>query len=187
MKYTLTLFILVSLAQLYAPAQMIFQRESVLKNGKEFKFKTQPIDPTDPFRGAYIWLNFQENSFKTDTTHIWRRGQTVFVHLEDSAGFAKIAGWSTIRPESGDYLKATVDYFSHYNNRDSMTIHINYPFDRFYMDEEKSKPAENVYFDSLSDSTKTTYAKVQILKGRAVLKDVMINDKSIRELVSGAK
>ena len=51
MKILLSVFILVALVQLFVPAKMILDREDILDMGKEYKFKTEPIDPNDPFRG----------------------------------------------------------------------------------------------------------------------------------------
>ncbi|WP_055434616.1 hypothetical protein [Lacinutrix algicola] len=41
LKYIFTLFILVVIAQLFVPMQMIFGQEAVLNNGKAYKFRTQ--------------------------------------------------------------------------------------------------------------------------------------------------
>jgi len=45
------IFALVALAQLYVPAKMVWNQESILEEGTEYKFKTAPVDPNDPFRG----------------------------------------------------------------------------------------------------------------------------------------
>ena len=56
-------FIFMVFAQWYVPSKMILDREDILKNGEEFKFLTQPIDPSDPFRGKYITLNSEMSIF----------------------------------------------------------------------------------------------------------------------------
>ena len=48
------------------------------------------------------------------------------------------------------------------------------------MDEFKAPKAEKMYRQSNRDSTQKVYAMVSVLKGKAVIKDVMINEKSIR-------
>ncbi len=60
-KLLLVAFILVALAQLYVPTKMILNRENVLANGTDFKFRTAPIDPNDPFRGKYVNLQYENN------------------------------------------------------------------------------------------------------------------------------
>lgn len=49
-KILLSVFILVAVMQLYVPGKMIFDNEDILETGIEYKFKTAPIDPSDPFR-----------------------------------------------------------------------------------------------------------------------------------------
>lgn len=60
---------------------------------------------------------------------------------------------------------------------------IYYPFDRYYMEESKAYDAELVYTKSLQDTTQVTYALVSIKDGDAVLKDVLIDEISIKEIV----
>ena len=49
-KITVFLLAATCLVQWFVPLNMIMQQETVLKEGTPFKFKTQPIDPNDPFR-----------------------------------------------------------------------------------------------------------------------------------------
>jgi uncharacterized membrane-anchored protein len=94
-------FLLMVAAQLFVPAKMISNREDVLKNGKEFKFKTAPIDPTDPFRGSYISLFFDETQFLLKDKNKWETGEKIYVYLKtDSLGYAKIDNVSKDKPVS---------------------------------------------------------------------------------------
>lgn len=175
-------FILMVLVQLYIPSRMIFHNEMVLVSGMEYKFKAAPVDPNDPFRGKYITLSFAENSFQTADTSAWEQGETIYVDLTtDSAGFAKVLDISRTEPmDREDYIKASVSY----SVSDTMTmVFIQYPFDRFYMEESKAPEAEITYNESLRDTNQVTYALVLVKKGEAVIKDVMIDDVSIVEIV----
>lgn len=179
-KFLLAAFLLVALAQLYVPAKMILGREEILREGKEFKFKTAPIDPNDPFRGKYITLNYDQNRFHIrDTAEVWNNGEEVFVVLEEnSEGFATITDVQKEKP--GDdtyYVKASL--WSVAEN----SLIIRYPFERFYMEEYKAPDAELVYRESLIDSTQVTYAVVKIKNGEAVIKDVLIDEQSIIDIV----
>lgn len=180
-KIILLAFILVALVQIYFPARFIIDRSIILSSGKEFKFKTAPIDPSDPFRGKYINLNFNENTFEIQNKENWTRGETVFVLLvNDNNGFAKIKSVSKVKPlDSQDFLKAKVGYVIY----DGLKLSIEYPFDRFYMEESKASDAELTYRRAVPDSNQVTYALVNIKNGESVLKDVMINGISIREIV----
>ncbi len=177
-------FLLVAAAQIYIPAEMINSREAVIANGKMFKFNTQPVDPADVLRGRYISLYFRENSVKLlgrDSSYVY--GQDAFVILEqDVDGYAKIRQLTKEKPtETDDYLKVKIDNV--HNEEDTTSISVEYPFDRYYMEECKAPKAEKLYNDSRLHSAKPTYAIVMIKDGEGVLTDVMIDDRPIRKLV----
>lgn len=180
-KYIL-IFALVALIQLYVPAKMIWHQENIWQNGKEYKFKTAPIDPNDPFRGKYITLTFEENIYNIEDEMEWTRGEEVYVLLTTNAsGFAKIDSVTKQTPDnSSDFVKAKVWFLSG-NGENKLTI--DYPFNRFYMEESKAYDAEVTYRESQIDSTKTAYALVSIKNGDAVLKDVLIDGVPIKEIV----
>ena len=180
-KIILIAFVLVALVQIYVPAKIILDRAIVLSSGKEFKFKTAPIDPSDPFRGKYINLNFNENTVEIQNKETWTNGETVFVLLTtDNNGFAKIKSVSKTKPlDNQDFLKAKVDFIIY----DGSKLSIEYPFDRFYMEESKAYDAELTYNRVLPDTSQVAYALVNIKNGESVLKDVMINGISIVEIV----
>ncbi len=186
-NWLIILFAVMVLAQLAVPFKMIFDREKVLSEGNTFKFKTAPIDPSDPFRGKYITLNFAENNFEVIDGETWQNGQAVYVLLaKDAYGFAKIVDVVKELPdESNNCVKANLNYVA--TKKDStktiQELNVEYPFERFYMEESKAPLAESMYWEVSRDTTKITYASVSIQNGRAVLKDVFIGDVSIRELV----
>ena len=174
-------FVFVALAQIYVPAKIVLNRVQILGTGKEFKFKTAPIDPADPFRGKYIMLDFKETTIDIQKEEKWTRGETVNVFLTtDENGFAKIKSVSKLEPaDKQDFLKAKVRFISY----DGSKLTIDYPFDRFYMEESKAYDAELTYNRSRRDTNSVAYALVNIKNGESVLKDVMIDGISIREIV----
>jgi uncharacterized membrane-anchored protein len=180
-KIILPLFILMCLAQWYVPGKMIFDQEALLKEGKVYKFRTAPIDPADPFRGKYITLSFDINRYEVSDYTKWEQQQDVYVALADSAGFARIRGVSSTELHEGDYVKARITTVTSY---EPYTLWIEYPFDRFYLEESKAAEAEALYWKSQSDSTQVTYALVSVKNGKAALIDVMINDRSIADIVA---
>jgi uncharacterized membrane-anchored protein len=181
-KILFTAFILVALLQLYVPAKMILDNENIIENGKEYKFRTAPIDPGDPFRGKYITLNYDENTVVIPNEQDWVTGEIIYVSLiTDTAGFSKVKSVSKEKPtENHDFLKAKVSFITE-NGSNKLTI--NYPFDRYYMEESKAYDAELTYRQSQLDTNQITYALVSIKDGDAVLKDVLIDGISIREKV----
>jgi len=111
-------------------------------------------------------------------------------------GFCELKAWSRTRPESGDYLKS---YFwgPKQNWGGTNALHryqglaFDLPFDRFYMDENKAPRAEQLArrrtpeFQRDTENTNTftnCWATVRVLKGTALIEDVLIDGTSIREL-----
>lgn len=172
------------LLQLYVPASMILERESILQSGKQYKFKAAPVDPNDPFRGKYITLQYDARAAKVNDKFNWQDDDPIFVVIHsDKDGYAKIDTVLKEKPSNGkDFVKAKVDYISY----DSL-LYINYPFSRYYMEEYKAPQAEKLYIQSTRDTSYKTYSLVCIKNGEAVLKDVLINDVSIRQITEAKK
>jgi hypothetical protein len=174
---TLVFFVVMVAAQWFVPISMISGMENIKRHGTMFKFRTQPIDPTDPFRGSYITLRFQESFFETRQS-MWVAGEELFVKLGvRDDGFAFVIGVSRSEPEAGNYFRAKAG--NYYNGR----IDLDFPFDRFYLEESKAPAAENTYNDSNADDQLKVYAVVYIKDGESYVEDVRIDEKSIIEIV----
>ena len=174
-------FILMVALQWYVPGRMIFYKERVLAAGKEFRFRTEPFDPYDAFRGKYVHLAFNQTSVQVKDSVNWQEGDMIFALLStDSLGFAKVIGVTKDEPaENADYLKV----ISGYVYQDSVTsVSINYPFDRFYMEESKASTADEAYHQALRDTSKITYALIKIHKGEGVIVDVFIDGIPLKEV-----
>ena len=66
-------------------------------------------------------------------------------------------------------------------------LRIEYPYDRYYMEESKAYEAEVKFREAQRDTSQLTYALVNIRNGQSVLKDVMIEGISIKELVESGE
>ncbi|WP_452601404.1 GDYXXLXY domain-containing protein [Pontimicrobium sp. MEBiC06410] len=180
-KHIFILFVLIALVQLFIPIQMILGQETILDSGTAYKFRTEPIDPTDPFRGKYITLRYNINSAITpDTT--WLRQDDVYVYIKkDSLGFAQLTQVSKKPlPVKEDYVIAKASWYNYNTN----TLRFNLPFNRFYMEESKAKPAEEAHREAQRDTIpNNTYALVYVKEGDAVLKNVIINKVPIADYV----
>lgn len=180
-KIIMSLFLVVVIFQLMTPVKMIYNQENVLKLGKSYKFLTQPLDPNDPFRGKFIRMNYEISTYKTKDS-VWNRGQEIYVYLKDSLGYAKL---DTITKEklniSQDYIKAKVGWYKKY----SKVLDFNLINERFYMEEFKAKPAENLVRQVQRNNNKnsSTYALIYIKDGTSVLKNVFINEIPIKDLI----
>ena len=181
-KFTTALFLAMCLFQWIVPARMIYDSEMVVRDGTPYKFKTLPVDPSDPFRGKYVTLNFEANAVTLADSADWVPGEEVYVvFTTDSAGFATAESLYRNKPSSGPYLKTTVNYIT---SNEPFRVFFELPFDRFYLEESKASQAEQVYWTSQRDSTQITYGLVSIGTGTAILKDLMINDTSIVEIIN---
>lgn len=187
-KYTILIFILVALAQLYIPGKMILDREDILANGKTYKFRTAPIDPYDPFKGKYIILNYSENTVIVPNAD-WEFNETIYVSLTtDTAGYAKVRSVSKVKPANNiDFVKAKVNYTNELSINGGINLNIQYPFDRYYMEESKALDAELAYRKSAVDTSQVACALVKIKGGESVLKDVLIDGISIKEVVKNQR
>ncbi len=179
-------FALMVVAQLGVPAKMIFDQEEVLSSGKEYWFETAPIDPNDPFRGKYITLNYVADRVNISAEEKWTWQEEIYLTFEanPATGFAEIKDYYREAPEGEEnYLKAKVETMNRlYEDTTQQTLYIEFPFERFYMEEAKAPEAEKVYNQSRSDDSQITYAVVSIGQGSASLKNVMINGTPIGEL-----
>ena len=176
-------FVILALVQWVLPGRTIWEKDQILEKGQSFKFKTEPVDPSNPFKGKYIILNFEQSSFSDTVNRGLQSNDKVYVLLShDHQGYAVIQDISAKEPQSTNaYVQARVYYVS--SVKDTITVHLNYPFDEYYMDEYKAPAAETIYRESTADTASITYATVKILKGDAVIENVYINDVPIRKLI----
>jgi len=182
-KYVFIAFVVTALLQAFVPLKMVYDNEITVSRGTIYKFKTQPIDPSDPFRGKYVSLNFAETSFTVKDT-VWQEGEQVYALLSvDTAGFAKIRAIAKTEPESGnDYIAVKADYYF------EGLLRVSLPFDRFYMEESKAQEAEDTYRTySLQENVKPAYALVAVKDGKAVVTDVIIDGTPLRDYVLGKR
>ncbi|MEM7087701.1 MAG: GDYXXLXY domain-containing protein [Bacteroidota bacterium] len=178
---TIGFFIMLA-AQWYVPGIMIYDQEAALTEGTAYKFKTQPIDPNDPFRGKYVWLNYEMESVKS-TDSVWGYKEPVYVYIRTgSDGYAEATEVSKVLLDTDqDYVKADAGY---YHNKE---VYFELPFDRFYMEESKALDAEIgirrtqlAMRDSLAP---VCYALVYVKGDIAVLDNVFIGTVSVKEFV----
>jgi uncharacterized membrane-anchored protein len=182
---TITGFFVLVAAQWFVPLSMIKQSEDTAEQGVELKFRTRPVDPSDPFRGKYVNLDFEQENIELDTVPDFYGGQEVFALLRiDSSGYAVVQSIALEDPGS-DVLAIKVEGISAYSDSTVQNVFIQFPFGRFYVEESKASDAERVYWDNIvpTDPKRETYAVVRVLSHRAVLMDVRINDRSLLDIV----
>lgn len=178
--FSIVLFALMVVAQWFVPVSMIVDMEEVRHKGKLFRFETQPIDPTDPFRGKYITLYYKLSTYDTKESH-WKDDSDVYVVVTDeSSTLAQIVRISETPPtDTKDYFKAKIAAIQY-----DTQLAIEFPFERFYLEESKAQPAETIYNDNNRDEKrKPAYAEVYVYDGKVYLADVKIDGVSIVDIV----
>lgn len=183
-KITGIAFALLVLLQFWVPVSMIREKQNILGNGTAFKFRTAPVDPGDYLRGKYVSLDFRESSFDVSGLKQLEGGQEVYVDIaSDSAGFAKITAVNIHKENAGkNYIKTTVRYTG-FEGMNTTRIYIDWPFDRFYMEESKAPMAEKAYNESRADSNIVSYALVKVKNGEAVIENFFINELPVDEYI----
>ena len=172
------LFLGVSFIQIITPLSMIIKRESVLKNGGQFKFKTAPVDPYDAFRGRYVALEIEDNYVPAIKETKLSRGQTVYGLINiDSQGFAKFTTVTTVRPQGKSYIQTKVQYVS------DDKVHLDLPIDRYYMEEKAAPMAERIYQHYVQRGKQDAYVIVRIKDGFAVIESLYVGGQRIEDAV----
>lgn len=183
------LFALIALAQLAIPAWMIVDHERILREGEVLHFRTAPIDPRDPFRGEYVRLDFaaEQGSWPVARADdIGTGAHHAFATLAtDSGGFALITSLMPDRPADGPYIE--VEYMSWDND---LVTRVALPFDRFYLEEGDGRRTEELLAPQWTDDAFVqplpAYAVVRILKGKAVIQDLVVGDRPIHQWLEAA-
>lgn len=184
-KVRIILFILLAVIQLFVAGKMIGDRQRILDDGEVYRFVIEPVDPNDPFRGKYLTLGFESDHLKAEASDSEEliQGRDVLIKLsEDANGFAWLSEISSGSPEE-DFLRLKIDRIVYSNSGEDM-IYFNMPFDRYYLNEEMAAEAEERLQKALQDTENRPYAIVRVLDGRAVLEELVLNDKPLSEWLS---
>jgi uncharacterized membrane-anchored protein len=180
MNIRAALLIVVGLIQLAVPGWMIFEQEQTLRLGTEYKFQTEPVDPYDLFRGRYVALRFKAEhvELKGNEGENASAGHKVFVAVKkNAAGFAEVERVSS-KPLSGDNVFTAIDR----SGWRSKTLRLEFPFNRYFMEETLAPQAEAAYRKAnISNSNQQTWAVVRLRNGKAALADVVIDGQPIRD------
>ena len=107
----LVLLPLLLLAQLALVAVGVWPQLSARAAGEEIQLRVEPVDPIDPFRGAYVALSYPDlrhndaESFEGGLGSM-EDGESgpVYVVLRQEGEVWVASEWSRARPEGGTYL-----------------------------------------------------------------------------------
>jgi len=145
----------------------------VLENGVEFKIKTRPIDPADPFRGRYVAIACEVNIPESLKQPLGYWDNTSYIHLKTGKdGFAEVADISNEPIAEKGVLKLDNVYIG-----DSNTLRL--PFDRYYMKESAAPKAETAYLRNQGN----TYITLRVKNGKGAISGLYINDMPVEDYI----
>ena len=105
-KLRFAFFVLVAVVQLVVAADAIVKSELALRTGEAFRFRIQPVDPVDAFRGRYVAIRFEVDRAPVADDLELRSGKHVFVPIEIGADEFATLGWVGAEPPAvGPYLR----------------------------------------------------------------------------------
>ncbi len=160
-------FVLLVLAQWWIPVGMIRRQEKILQEGKEFRFRIEPVNPSSSPTSEYLPLFFRDPTGHYTGSDRWLSGEKIYATLRvDSIGYANIAEVSRTPPTGKPYIEATVGYVI----PEKKQVFVQFPFDRYYI--EKGRSGDIFGRGIQPDSAATVYALVAVWEGTAVLKSL---------------
>ena len=179
MNLRVALLIVVGLVQLAVPGWMIFEQEQTLRLGTEYKFQTEPVDPYDLFRGRYVALRFKaEDVNRAENEPKLPNGSCIYVVVKANVdGFAEVEQVSPTPIQGENVFRATVGF-----NWRAKSLHLNFPFNRYFMEESLAPEAECAYRNANRRNPKqSAWALVRLRNGNAALADLVIDGQPIRD------
>jgi len=170
--YLWVIFGVAAIAQLYFPLAIIADNNDVLKNGMEFRVKTRPVDPADPFRGRYVAINTAVNIPESIEPAYYIQGG-YYIRLETGEdGFAEVAEISKNPIAGAGALKMDQFFLADGNS-------LRLPYDRYYMKEKAAPKAEKAY----SRERENAYITLKVKNGLGAVSGLYIDNIPVEEYV----
>jgi len=155
----------------------VVQQENLLRVGQVVLLETRPVDPRDPLRGDFVWLNYKisdvpvklfSSPVKTDLPH----GTKIFVALAPAGTnqFWEItrAGMESFKPATNEVLLRGRSEWAWRNRTNS--IHVEYGIEKYFVAEGTGHPTGKL-------AVQAAVAK----SGRASIKEVFVDGKPYAE------
>ncbi|WP_110183001.1 GDYXXLXY domain-containing protein [Nocardioides solisilvae] len=111
----------VAAAQLALTAVAVVPQLSARLGGDTYLVRVAPVDPIDPFRGAYVSLDYpdlwpadspRDDGWESGTDAVPGDGNTIYVVLEQDGALTVASDWTRTRPASSPYLACRDQGFS---------------------------------------------------------------------------
>ncbi len=144
-----------------------------LLNGEEMILKTRPFDPSDPFRGDYVNLNYEAEQVPKELVDpaVVKKVEngsgnvTVYVLFEKRNGVHSPVRVTLNKPKSGPYLKGSLDYISENANQEKVAF-IQYNLDKYFVEDNSGTKWEQL------SAKGELLAKAKIFNGYAYLTEI---------------
>ncbi len=180
-RLRLVLFLIVAIVQLAVAGAAIFKSELALQAGEVFKFRVQPVDPVDAFRGRYVAVRSALDRAPVEDGFEVKPGRWIFVplHLDDE-GFAAFGMAGLGEPDEGAFLKLrSGGIFTDEDGARRLSVSLT-PFGRYYMDEKLAPEAERAVWGG-PRGEREAFITVRVRNGTGVLEDLWIDGIPIHE------
>lgn len=176
-KSAIAVFISLVIIQISFCSYLIYRHETILRNENQLKLAIEPIDPADPLRGKYINLRFKGEDLPLQPELKLKYGQRAYVnYTTDNNGFIKFNKISLNKPDE-NYIKIRIRY------ADDKNIHMELPFRRYYIMEDKAPEAESAYFRAARGDKADAYVVIRVKSGNVVIENLYIENMPIDEFI----
>jgi uncharacterized membrane-anchored protein len=173
-------------AQFAVVGWMIFNKERTLRDGTQFRFIIDPVDPYDAFKGRFVRLGIPSREIQISTNK-YERGESVYVTLgTDTNGFSRLADLTHTKPGGQAFFKTRVSscyerYAEFTNNLQEVreknakpktvwrgtgkwNVRIDVPFDEYYLPEGIAPEADKTVRQAASHSGKNEHQAVVLVR-----------------------
>ena len=156
------IFILMVVMQLSVFLGLVYEKNSVLKRGREYTFEVSYYDPYDFMRGNYLRLSLNQRELARDGKEEYK-DERGYLTLGERDGRAEITSFQKKKPKKGDYIRGRISYT--YGDKH----YIDNPFKRYYVEESVAAQME----ERLRKAEKAQL-KVRVYKGKYVIDSIEI-------------
>lgn len=167
---------------------MVGMHSYTLATGQPVRLQTAPVDPWDPFRGEYVYLNYAISRLGTDQMPMdgapYRQGQRVWVTLRKGEPYWTAVKVSAAKPQTGPdevVLRARVQWTQPYDyTKEGLTegdlpgwLVLRYGIEQFYVPEGQGQALQGQMADLSVEAVVDS-------QGRAALRQVFLEGQPIQ-------
>jgi len=156
------IFILMVVMQLGVFLGLVYEKNNILKRGREYNFEVGYYDPYDFMRGNYLRISLNQRELEREGGKEYKDERGYFI-IEEEGGVAKIVKFQKRKPKSRDYIRGRISHT--YKDK----YYVDNPFKRYYVEEKVASEME----EKLRKAEKAQL-KVKIYKGKYVIDSIEI-------------